>query len=358
MPDPVAEIVEALAVVGLEDLFSASRLPTSAICSCRRSLWSLRALNTVVSSGPKWRAKSSWLSSLKAWSGKTSTAYLVKAALMAARSSAASGLAEIDIADFGGEIGRDSMDGDGQGFLPILCLTVIGPPKARAANGFHDTHSQPFADFAARHGRRAPWPPRSRTRTASGASGARPPSSAPRREEVRDRVAAELVVPVVPDHERETWADPEVRAELKDHFIPVHVDQDSRPDISQRYERWGWPATIIFGPDGTEIVKLRGFYSPKFFIPVLQETIKDPSPVNLRRAGRPRARSHPGDRPDGRAARAILAFMTKAYDPANGGWSKSKLVDGPTLSWFLDRAKAGDAEAAERIKRTLTGMTR
>ena len=52
---------------------------------------------------------------------------------------------------------------------------------------------------------------------------------------------------------RETWANPEVRAILKDKFIPVYVDQDSRPDISQRYERWGWPATIIFGPDGTEI---------------------------------------------------------------------------------------------------------
>ena len=101
---------------------------------------------------------------------------------------------------------------------------------------------------------------------------------------------------------KETWADPEVRAELKDHFIPVYVDQDSRPDISQRYERWGWPATIIFGPDGTEIVKLRGFYSPKFFIPVLKETVKDPSPVDLRRARRARARAHAGDRPHRRAA--------------------------------------------------------
>ena len=56
----------------------------------------------------------------------------------------------------------------------------------------------------------------------------------------------------------ETWSKPEVRAVLKDHFIPVYVDQDSRPDISQRYERWGWPATIIFGPDGYAIAKLRG----------------------------------------------------------------------------------------------------
>ena len=155
---------------------------------------------------------------------------------------------------------------------------------------------------------------------------------------------------------KETWADPEVRATLKDHFIPVYVDQDSRPDISQRYERWGWPATIIFGPDGSEIVKLRGFYSPKFFIPVLQETVKDPSPVDYGKFGGPeRERTLSTGLTD--AARAdIVAFMAKAYDPANGGWGKSKLVDGPTLGWFLDRAKADDEEATARIKRTLTAM--
>ena len=84
---------------------------------------------------------------------------------------------------------------------------------------------------------------------------------------------------------RETWANAEVRGILKDKFIPVYVDQDSRPDISQRYERWGWPATIIFAPDGTEIVKLRGFYSPQFFNPILTATIEDPSPVVYPDAG-------------------------------------------------------------------------
>ena len=154
---------------------------------------------------------------------------------------------------------------------------------------------------------------------------------------------------------KETWADPAVRAELKDHFIPVYVDQDSRPDISQRYERWGWPATIIFGPDGTEIVKLRGFYSPRFFLPVLKETVKDPSPVDYGKSAPERERTLATGLAE-EQRNAILAFMGKAWDPANGGWGKSKLVDGPTLGWFLDRAKAGDAEASQRIKRTLTAM--
>ncbi len=154
----------------------------------------------------------------------------------------------------------------------------------------------------------------------------------------------------------DTWANADVRATLKDHFIPVYVDQDSRPDVSQRYERWGWPATIIFGPDGTEIVKLRGFYSPKFLIPILAETIKDPSPVDYGKFGGPERERTLSTGLTEAQRNEILGFLDKAYDRANGGWSKSKLVDGPTLGWFLERAKAGDKEAEERIRRTLTAQ--
>lgn len=155
---------------------------------------------------------------------------------------------------------------------------------------------------------------------------------------------------------KDTWANADVRATLKDNFIPVFVDQDARPDISQRYDRWGWPATIIFGADGSEIVKLRGFYSPQFLIPILKETIRDPSPVDYGTLG--------GAEQERRLATAlseaqragIVAFIDKAWDQTNGGWGKSKLVDGPTLAWFLDRAKAGDKDAEAKVRRTLTAM--
>ena len=155
---------------------------------------------------------------------------------------------------------------------------------------------------------------------------------------------------------RETWASADVRSVLKDKFIPVYVDQDSRPDISQRYERWGWPATIIFAPDGTEIVKLRGFYSPQFFIPILTATIDDPSPVVY---------PDPGGDERGRSLATglteaqrdeILAFIDKAWDDEHGGWSKSKFVDGPMLIWALQRARQGDAVNTARIKKVLTLM--
>ena len=43
-----------------------------------------------------------------------------------------------------------------------------------------------------------------------------------------------------------TYSDPKVVALIKSRYIPVRVDQDSRPDISRRYENYGWPATVVF----------------------------------------------------------------------------------------------------------------
>ena len=132
---------------------------------------------------------------------------------------------------------------------------------------------------------------------------------------------------------RETWANAEVRSLLKDNFIPVYVDQDSRPDISQRYERWGWPATIIFGPDGTEIVKLRGFYSPQFFLPILTETVKDPSPVDYPDPGGTERERTLATGLSDTQREEILGFIDNAWDEEHGGWSKSKFVDGNMLIW-------------------------
>ncbi len=153
-----------------------------------------------------------------------------------------------------------------------------------------------------------------------------------------------------------TYADPAVRAFIDRHYLPVRVDQDSRPDISQQYERWGWPATVLFGPDGTEIVKLRGYYSPQFFLPILEETVKDPTPVDYGEPGGPeRERTLAIALPAERRAE-LAAFLDKVYDRENDGWGKSKLVDGPTLTYALERARMGDREMEKRIRRTLARM--
>src|SRR5262245_19365170 len=79
--------------------------------------------------------------------------------------------------------------------------------------------------------------------------------------------------------EKDTYANPEVIAAIRAHYIPVRVDQDARPDISIRYEDYGWPATVILGADGTEIFKERGYVPARRMLAVLEEVVKDPSPV-------------------------------------------------------------------------------
>ena len=77
-----------------------------------------------------------------------------------------------------------------------------------------------------------------------------------------------------------TYSDPKVVELIKSRYIPVRVDQDARPDISRRYENYGWPATVVFNAEGGEIVKRRGYLPPEVMISMLEEIIVDPSPVD------------------------------------------------------------------------------
>ena len=78
--------------------------------------------------------------------------------------------------------------------------------------------------------------------------------------------------------DQETYGNPGVADLINQHFMAVKVDQDARPDLSNRYIEFGWPATIFFAADGTEIVKRRGYIPPERMQRLLQAIIDDPSP--------------------------------------------------------------------------------
>ena len=67
-----------------------------------------------------------------------------------------------------------------------------------------------------------------------------------------------------------TYRDAAVAQLIGDHYIAVRVDQDADPALSSRYEDYGWPATIVFAPDGTEIVKRQGYIPPTLMTALLQ----------------------------------------------------------------------------------------
>src|ERR1700691_509677 len=75
-----------------------------------------------------------------------------------------------------------------------------------------------------------------------------------------------------------TYKDPKVIALMGAHYVAVQVDQDSRPDLANRYEDYGWPATIVFAADGSEIVRRRGYLNPAEMASMLPAVIDETSP--------------------------------------------------------------------------------
>jgi hypothetical protein len=119
--------------------------------------------------------------------------------------------------------------------------------------------------------------------------------------------------------DRETYGDPAVAATIREHFIPVHVNQDERPDLANRYEDYGWPATVIFGPDGKELVKFRGYIPPARMLSLLKGVVADPTPgPSAFDRGTVAAAASPvlGEDLDGGLHRAWEA----AYDRTHQGW--------------------------------------
>jgi len=73
--------------------------------------------------------------------------------------------------------------------------------------------------------------------------------------------------------DRESYEDAEVAKIINEHFVPVKVDRDERPDVDSRYQsaisaisgQGGWPLTGFLMPDG------RPFYGGTYFPPADQQ---------------------------------------------------------------------------------------
>ena len=135
-----------------------------------------------------------------------------------------------------------------------------------------------------------------------------------------------------------TYKDPKVVELMKSKYLPVRVDQDANPDLSNRYGDWGWPATIVFAPDGTEIVKRRGYIAPEEMAALLDAIIKDPSPgpSAIRDAEvTPSARSILTAPQRG----GLIDTLNEAYDETSGGWGDvHKFIDPDSMDWLMSRA--------------------
>jgi hypothetical protein len=140
-----------------------------------------------------------------------------------------------------------------------------------------------------------------------------------------------------------TYRDPKVISLMGSRYVAVRVDQDSRPDLANRYEDYGWPATIVFAADGSEIVRRRGYLNPAEMASMLQAIIDDPSPgpsVTSLGSGHKAAGA-----PDASTEDLRKRLLT-GYDRTVGGWSvEHRFLDADNVEYCLRAASRGDAEA-------------
>jgi uncharacterized protein YyaL (SSP411 family) len=149
--------------------------------------------------------------------------------------------------------------------------------------------------------------------------------------------------------DQRTYRDAQVAALVNASFIPVRVDQDSRPDLFERYRNYGWPATIIFAPDGTERVKLSGYYGAKLFAAVLIGALETPAKAVVAIVPTAPASHIPEAQRIG-----FEHDLDASFDVKNAGWGRGyKYIDPYAMAYSFDRVAIGDKEAERRARATL-----
>jgi uncharacterized protein YyaL (SSP411 family) len=152
-----------------------------------------------------------------------------------------------------------------------------------------------------------------------------------------------------------TYSNPAVIQMLREHYIVVKADQDARPDLSNRYEDFGWPATVVFNGEGQEIVKRQGYLAPDEMLSMLQAIVADPTPG-------------PSVRPEAKLELPANALLSEAlrqrlnkdyragYDEKYGSWGMDqKFLDWDSVEYSMVLARLNkDAQAEHMARQTLT----
>ncbi|MEW5911814.1 MAG: thioredoxin domain-containing protein [Thermodesulfobacteriota bacterium] len=174
----------------------------------------------------------------------------------------------------------------------------------------------------------------------------------------------------------ESFQDPEVARLLNQHFVPIKVDREERPDLDGVYMavcqaltgRGGWPLSVFLTPQGKPFYA--GTYFPKEtrygmpgFIPVLQELARrwsGPERARILEAGEQITKALQPQAPAGNGPELGEATLEEAYeglariyDPQHHGFGNAPKFPSPhhltfLLRWHLRRpqsralAMAGD----------------
>jgi uncharacterized protein YyaL (SSP411 family) len=157
----------------------------------------------------------------------------------------------------------------------------------------------------------------------------------------------------------DTYEDPAVRARIAESFVAIQVDADVQPDLGERFARWGWPATIFFAPDGTQVLAVQGNKRPRSFLPILDELVARHRAGTLRE-GAPEVMV-PAPIPEttemGGLCSTAIGRLDAMQDAEHGGWAGPQVARGPAAYHALVRSFVRDEPARRaHAMRTVEGF--
>jgi len=161
-----------------------------------------------------------------------------------------------------------------------------------------------------------------------------------------------------------TYADPAVADVINREFIPIRVDIDKRPDISERYNRGGFPTTAFLSDKGESIWGAT-FIPPSDMSRIMKALLDAKASGEIDQAlERNRlqaidlAKSWKMPLPDSEIVEALFEDVLSAYDVEHGGFGTAPKFPHPdVVELLIDKHELdGDEEALDAAIRTIDGM--
>ena len=166
---------------------------------------------------------------------------------------------------------------------------------------------------------------------------------------------------------RGTYGDAEVARFVNEHFTPIRVDTDHRPDINARYNVGGWPTTSFLTPHGGYIAGAT-YLPPDQFLAMLDEVrrayaerkpeLYEQANDILRQRREHAGRVVAGREPDAALVDAITRRVAGTYDPMHGGFGvEPKFPSAPMLRLLLHRYRTtGETFFRVMLEKSLDGI--
>ncbi len=165
-----------------------------------------------------------------------------------------------------------------------------------------------------------------------------------------------------------TYSENAVINYLNEHYIPIRVDADMRPDVDSVYNQGGWPSTVFLSPagdplgggnyippeqmlallrEGAELTAKGGAKLPGASMRALETDM--PGAASEKKIGKGPGRSDIGN---------VVAILKEAFDGAYGGFGAGQKFPNPAAVEFLLSAyhDKRDPETKTMITATLDGM--